>query len=61
MDKEQVINRIKETAASVLPKDLQIYSQERRHDILRITKQYGASIRQLERLTGISFAIVRMA
>lgn len=44
-----------------VPTDLQIYSQERRHDILRITKQYGASIRQLERLTGISFAIVRMA
>lgn len=44
-----------------LPTNLQLYGQERRRDILRMTKQYGASIRQLERLTGISFTIVRMA
>ena len=44
-----------------LPTELQLLSQERRCDILRMTKQYGASIRQLERLTGLSFTIVRMA
>ena len=44
-----------------LPTDLQLYSRDRRMDILRKTKQYGASIRQLERLTGISFTIIRMA
>ena len=43
------------------PTDLQLYSHDRRLDILRMSKQYGASIRQLERLTGISFTIVRMA
>ena len=43
------------------PTELQLYSRDRRQDILRMTKQYGASIRQLERLTGISFTIVRMA
>jgi len=43
------------------PTDLQLYSRDRRLDILRMAKQYGASIRQLERLTGISFTIIRMA
>ena len=43
------------------PTDLLLYSRDRRLDILRKTKQYGASIRQLERLTGISFTIIRMA
>ena len=43
------------------PTDLQIYSRDRRLDILRMAKLYGASIRQLERLTGISFTIIRTA
>lgn len=41
--------------------DLQLYSRERRNDILREAKLYGASIRQLVRLTGIGFSIVRDA
>lgn len=41
--------------------DLQLYDRERRNDILREAKLYGASIRQLVRLTGISFSIVRDA
>lgn len=43
------------------PADLQLYSRDRRLDILRMAKIYGASIRQLERLTGISFTIIRTA
>jgi len=43
------------------PTDLQLYSRERRDDILRDAKQFGASIRQLVRLTGISFYIVKEA
>ena len=43
------------------PADLQLYSRERRLEILREAKQYGASIRQLVRLTGISFYIVKEA
>ena len=43
------------------PTDLQLYSRDRRLDILRMAKQYGASIRQLERMTGISFTIIRTA
>ena len=43
------------------PMDLQLYSRERRNDILRAAKEYGGSIRQLVRLTGISFGIIRKA
>ena len=43
------------------PTDLQLYSRERQNDILRTTKEYGGSIRQIARLTGISFTIVRNA
>ena len=43
------------------PSDLQNYSRERRNDILRAAKEYGGSIRQLVRLTGISFGIIRKA
>lgn len=43
------------------PVDLQLYSKERRNDILRDCKELGASIRQLSRLTGFSERIVRDA
>ena len=43
------------------PTDLQLYSRERRNDIIRDAKQYGASIRQLVRLTGLGFSIIRDA
>jgi REP element-mobilizing transposase RayT/uncharacterized Zn finger protein (UPF0148 family) len=43
------------------PVDLQLYSKERRNDILRACKELGASIRQLSRLTGFSERIVRDA
>ena len=43
------------------PTDLQLYSRDRRDDILRAAKQFGATIRQLSRLTGITFSRVRTA
>ena len=43
------------------PADLQLYSRDRQKDILRDAKDYGGSIRQLVRLTGISFTIIRNA
>jgi hypothetical protein len=43
------------------PADLQLYSRDRQKDILRDAKEYGGSIRQLVRLTGISFTIIRNA
>ena len=41
------------------PADLQLYSRERCNDIIREAKRDGASIRQLVRLTGLGFAIIR--
>lgn len=43
------------------PMDLQLYSRDRRNDILRSAKEFGATIRQLVRLTGLSFGIIRNA
>ena len=43
------------------PSDIQLYNRERRNEIIRDAKLYGASIRQLVRLTGISFSIIRTA
>ena len=36
-----------------------LYSRDRQRDILHAAKEYGASIRQLSRLTGISVGIIR--
>lgn len=41
------------------PCDLQLYTKERRNDILRAAREYGASIKQLARLTGIGEKIIR--
>ena len=41
------------------PMDLQLYSRDRRNDILRSAKEFGATIRQLVRLTGLSFGVIR--
>ena len=41
------------------PTDIQLYSKERRNYILHSAKEFGASIRQLARLTGISEGIIR--
>ena len=43
------------------PADIQLLSKDRREEILRSAKDFGASIRQLERMTGISFSIIRRA
>ena len=43
------------------PIDLQNYSRERQKDILREAKEFGGSLRQLERLTGITINIIRTA
>ncbi len=39
--------------------DVALYSRDRQADIIHATKDYGASIRQLSRLTGISIGIIR--
>lgn len=42
------------------PEDLALYSPDRLSDIVRQAKDFGASIRQLVRLTGISFHRIRI-
>ena len=39
--------------------DILLYSRDKQRDILHAAKEYGASIRQLSRLTGISVGIIR--
>lgn len=39
--------------------DVALYSRDRQADIIHAAKDYGASIRQLSRLTGISIGIIR--
>lgn len=41
--------------------DLQHYSKERRNDILRDCKDFGATIRQLSRLTDLGEKVIRNA
>jgi hypothetical protein len=39
--------------------DIQHYAKDRRNDVIRRLKDYGASIRQVSRLTGVSEGIIR--
>ena len=41
------------------PGDIQLYIKSRRNEIIKAAKAYGASIRQLSRLTSISTSIIR--
>ena len=58
---EEINDFLKNTFGLRHPTDLQLYSRERQNGILHETKIYGGSIRQLSRMTGISFTIVRNA
>ena len=58
---EEVQEFMRTTFGIDRPMDLQLYNKERRNDILRAIKDFGGTIRQIVRLTGISFAIVRKA
>jgi len=50
---------IKKTAAVQNLVEIQSLNTELRDDIIRICKRQGISIRQIERLTGISFGLIR--
>ena len=56
---EEVSAFLCETFSLRTPKDLALYSSERIADIAYQAKDFGASIRQLVRLTGISFHHIR--
>ena len=38
--------------------DVILLNQERQKDVIRVTREFGASIRQIERLTGVSFSFI---
>ena len=58
---EEIIEYLCDNYGLRLPADLQLYSKERRNDILRACKEFGATIRQLSKLTGFGERIVRDA
>ena len=58
---DDVVAFLLETYSLRHPCDLLLYSKERRNDILRATKEYGASIKQLARITGLGEKIIRNA
>ena len=41
------------------PKDLQSFEKEKRNEVIKKLKMNGLSIRQIQRLTGTSFGIIR--
>lgn len=58
---EAVIDFLKSTYHLKHPKDIQQYTKAQRNEILKATKDFGASIRQLSRLTSISEYIISHA
>ena len=46
---------------SIKGMDMQVLNRDKQDEILRELKEYGASVRQLVRLTGLSFSVVRRA
>ena len=41
------------------PVDIQTYEKQKRDEIIKLLKKKGLSIRQIERLTGVSFGVIR--
>ena len=58
---DEIVGYLTDNYGLRLPTDLQLYCKERRNDILRACKEFGATIRQLSKLTGFSERIVRDA
>ncbi len=41
------------------PGDIQAYEKQKRNEVIKLLKRKGLSIRQIERLTGVSFGVIR--
>ncbi|WP_366923744.1 transposase [Metallumcola ferriviriculae] len=55
----EAVDFIKEISGVQSPVEIQSFEKQRRNDILRKCKEKGLSIRQIERLTGVSFGVIR--
>ena len=56
IEETKVIQQIGEAKS---PKDLQSFEKEKRNEVIKKLKMNGLLIRQIQRLTGISFSIIR--
>ena len=50
---------IKSTATVKSPGDIQAYEKQKRNKLIKLLKEKGLSIRQIERLAGVSFGVIR--
>lgn len=55
----EAIDFIKRISGVQSPLEIQGFEKEKRNDIVKKCKEEGLSIRQIERLTGISFGVIR--
>ncbi len=55
----EAVKLIKNVAGVDNPEELKAYEKQKRNGIIKQLKADGLSIRQIERLTGISFAVIR--
>jgi len=55
----EAIDYIKRISGAQSPLEIQSFEIEKRNDIIEKCKEKGLSIRQIERLTGVSFGVIR--
>ena len=55
----EAIDFIKRISGVQSPLEIQSFEKEKRNDIIEKCKEQGLSIRQIERLTGVSFGVIR--
>ena len=58
---EKLRQYMEEITGSISASALQHYDKKKRNEVIRQLKDFGGSIRQISRLTGISFGIIRNA
>jgi hypothetical protein len=59
IDDKEAMKIILEAAKVENAKQIQSFEKERRYKVIKELKSKGLSIRQIERLTGISFGVIR--
>ncbi len=59
MNDSEVAALIESIADVINPKEIQNYEKQERDEVIKLLKRKGLSIRQIERLTGVSFGVIR--